>query len=130
MSHVPELLASVLQIIWINVLLSGDNAVVIALACRDLDARHRRLAVTLGCVAAIVLRLICSFFIVTVLHLPLVRLFGGALLLWIAVQLLLGDDDPEVGAAPSLWAAVRTIAFADAIMSLDNVFAVTAAARG
>ena len=119
-----------LQIVWINILLSGDNAVVIALACRGLDPRQRRWAIAGGSLAAVALRIVFTFFIVALLHLPYLKLASGLLLLWIAVGLVRQDQHARtVAAASSIWAAVRTIALADAIMSLDNVVAVAAAAR-
>ena len=118
-----------LQIVWINILLSGDNAVVIALACRGLQARQRNLAILGGSAVAVAMRIVLTFFVVRLLGLPYIKLGSGLLLLWIAVDLLRSHDDKEVAAAGSIWGAVRTIAVADAVMSLDNVVAVAAAAR-
>lgn len=120
-----------LQIIWIDLLLSGDNAVVIALACRRLPEERRRRAVVLGATAAVALRLIFAVVIFSLLSLPWLKAVGGALLVWIAVKLLLEDRREEkVAPAASLWGAVRIIAVADALMSLDNVLAIAGAARG
>ena len=118
-----------LQIVWINILLSGDNAVVIALACRGLEVRQRRWAIVGGSAAAVAMRIVLTFFVVKLLGLPYLKLASGLLLFWIAVNLLRSHDDKEVAAAGSTWGAVRTIALADAVMSLDNVVAVAAAAR-
>ena len=130
MSTLSALILQGLQIVWINVLLSGDNAVVIALACRGLDRSRRRWAVGLGSLAAVALRIVLTIFIVAVLRLPYVKLASGLLLLWIAVRLLRAEEgDQDVAASSSIWGAVRTITLADAVMSLDNVVAVAAAAR-
>jgi YjbE family integral membrane protein len=121
---------ALLKIIWVNVLLSGDNAVVIALAARSLPAHQQNKAVLAGSGAAIVLRVILTLFAVTLLQFPYLKLVGSALLMWIGVQLLAGDDgEGEVKASASLWSAVRTILIADLVMSLDNVIAVAAAAN-
>ncbi len=130
MSTLSALAVQGLQIVWINVLLSGDNAVVIALASRSLEATRRRWAVAIGSLAAVALRIAFTVFIVALLRLPYVKLVSGLLLLWIAIRLLLSESEgKEVAAAASIWGAVRTIALADAVMSLDNVVAVAAAAR-
>jgi YjbE family integral membrane protein len=124
-----QLALQALQIVWINVLLSGDNAVVIALACRSLDRRRRTWAIAGGSAVAVLLRIVLTFFVVALLGLPAVKLFSGCLLLWIAVDLLRAHESGEVEAAGSIWGAIRTIALADAVMSLDNVVAVAAAAK-
>jgi len=121
------------QIILVNIILSGDNAVVIALACRNLQERHKKAAILAGSLGAILLRLIFSFFIVFLLSIPYLKLIGAALLLWIGVKLLLpeeGDHSDGKAAASHLWGAIRTIVIADAVMSLDNVIAIAAAAKG
>jgi YjbE family integral membrane protein len=124
---------ALLQIIWINILLSGDNAVVIALACRSLPPRQQRWGIILGTLPAIVLRIIFAIVITYLMEIPWLKVIGGLLLFWIAVKMLQseegGHEDGDGGAA-SLWAAVRTIVVADAVMSLDNVIAIAAAARG
>ncbi len=126
---VPFWLA-IAKIVWIDVLLSGDNAVVIALAARNLSPDRQRKAVIYGSAGAIVLRIVLVFFAVTLLSLPCVKLFGAALLVWIGVQLLRGDDkDRKIDPARNLFAAVRTILVADFVMSLDNVLAVAAVAE-
>lgn len=128
----PEFWAGLMKIIGINIVLSGDNAVVIALAARSLPPHQQKIAVWGGAGAAIVMRIILTFFAVALLELPYLKLAGAALLLWIGVKLLLPEESEEGGeeAASSLWAAVRTILIADLVMSLDNVIAVAAAAKG
>lgn len=128
----PQFWVAVLQIIVIDILLSGDNAVVIALACRSLPDDQRRLGVFWGVGGAIALRVLLTFFAVTLLTLDYVKLLGAALLMWIAIKLVLPQEDDgehEIAAAGSLLAAIRTIVVADLVMSLDNVVAVAAAAR-
>lgn len=123
-------LVALLKIIWVNVLLSGDNAVVIALAARNLPGAQQKRAIVFGSGAAIVLRVVLTLFAVQLLQLPWLKLIGSALLLWIGIQLLAdNDDEAEVHAHTSLWGAVRTILIADLVMSLDNVIAVAAAAN-
>jgi YjbE family integral membrane protein len=122
----------VLKLIWINVLLSGDNAIVIALACRALPPRQRFWGIVLGAAAAVALRIFFTVILAYVLELPWLRLVGGLLLLWIAVKLLVQDeaDEASVESSNNLWGAVRTVAIADVVMSLDNVLAIAAAAHG
>jgi YjbE family integral membrane protein len=124
----------ILQIIWIDLLLSGDNAVVIALACRNLPPKQRKWGILLGAAVAIILRIIFAGMITTLLAIPYLKLIGGVLLLWIAVKLLLGEEEGDgehsVASHDQLWRAVSTIAMADVLMSLDNVIAVAAAAKG
>ena len=128
----PEFWVALLQIIWIDILLSGDNAVVIALACRSLPEKQRRTGILLGAGAAVALRILFALIITYLLAVPYLRIFGGVLLFWIAVKLITGEneDHHDIEASDSLWRAVRTIAIADAVMSLDNVVAIAAAARG
>lgn len=129
----PQFWLAVLQIIAIDILLGGDNAVVIALACRKLPEHQRTRGIAWGVVGAIVLRLLLLFFAVQLLALPYLKLVGAALLLWIGVKLLLPDEEVthgEVVASTSLAGAIKTIIVADAVMSLDNVVAVAGAARG
>ena len=121
------------KIIWINVLLSGDNALVIAMACRGLDPKLRLWGMIFGAGAAVLLRIIFTFIVVTLMALPYLKLVGGLALLWIAAKLLVPEHEDEEGgvdAAAHLWAAVRIVAIADIVMSLDNVIAVAAAANG
>jgi YjbE family integral membrane protein len=121
---------ALLKIIWINILLSGDNAVVIALAARNLPKRQQTLAILGGSGAAIVLRVVLTLFAVALLQYPFLKLIGSGLLLWIGVQLLAGGDDGgDVKSSDSLAVAIRTILVADLVMSLDNVIAVAAAAN-
>ena len=118
------------KIIWVNILLSGDNAVVIALAARGLPSHQQSKAILAGSGAAIILRIVLTLFAVQLLQFPYLKLIGSVLLLWIGVQLLAGgDEDGDVTASGSLWHAVRTILIADLVMSLDNVIAVAAAAN-
>ena len=128
----PELWIGLLKIIGINIILSGDNAVVIALAARSLPPAQQKKAVLLGSGAAVVLRVGLTVVAARLLEMPYLQLAGGALLLWIGVQLLSEDegDDGHAKHHVSLLAAVRTILIADVVMSLDNVIAVAAAAKG
>ncbi|MFG1422764.1 TerC family protein [Roseixanthobacter liquoris] len=128
----PTFWVSLLQIIWIDLLLSGDNAVVIALACRSLPPGQRRWGILLGAGAAVGLRIIFALAVSYLLGIPLLKVAGGLLLIWIAVKLVTDNEGEthEVAASDSLWKAVRTIAIADAVMSLDNVVAIAAASRG
>jgi YjbE family integral membrane protein len=127
----PLFWTALAKIIGVNVVLSGDNAVVIALAARSLPARQQKLAIGWGAGAAIVLRIVLTVFAVALLALPWLKLVGAVLLLWIGVKLLMpGDASEGVGAADNLLAAIRTILVADVVMSLDNVIAVAAAAGG
>ena len=127
----PELWIALFQIILINIVLSGDNAVVIALACRSLPPTQQKKAIIFGSVGAIVLRIILTFFAVYLLQLPYLKLLGAALLLWIGIGLLKGDDDDaELEGHSGLFAAIKTIVIADLVMSLDNVIGVAAAAKG
>ncbi len=121
------------QIIWINIILSGDNAVVIALAARSLEPRQQKLAIFWGTAAAVLLRVVLTIVAVKLMALPWLQLVGGILLLWIGVQLLNDGDDEEDGGEnkqSGLMAAIRTILVADLVMSLDNVIGVAAAANG
>ena len=122
-----------LKIIWINIILSGDNAVVIAMAARTLPPHQQGKAVVWGSAAAVVLRVLLTVVAVKLLALSYLQIVGGLLLLWIGVQLLGEEDEGEEGPAKhhgSLLGAIRTILIADLIMSLDNVIAVAAAAKG
>ncbi|MEO6024304.1 MAG: TerC family protein [Burkholderiales bacterium] len=123
---------ALLQIIGVNIVLSGDNAVVIALACRSLPEKERRLGVLFGSAGAIVLRIILTFFAVSLLHYPYLKIVGALLLLWIGIKLLVPEDGygHGISANDNLMAAIRTIIIADLVMSLDNVMGVAAAAKG
>jgi YjbE family integral membrane protein len=128
----PAFWVAVSKIIWINILLSGDNALVIALACRGLQPRHRLWGMVLGAGAAVVLRIIFTGIVVTLMELPYLKLVGGLALLVIAAKLLVPDEEgeDEVESALHLLAAVQIVVVADIVMSLDNVIAVAAAANG
>jgi YjbE family integral membrane protein len=124
---------SVVQIIAIDILLGGDNAVVIALACRRLPEEQRKKGILWGVVGAIALRVVLIFFALQLLALPGLKIAGGVLLLWIGVKLLQpehGDGHDVIEGSTSLLGAIRTIIIADAVMSMDNVIAVAGAARG
>ena len=121
-----------LKIVWINIILSGDNAVVIALAARSLPAEQQKKAIFWGSAAAVVLRIGLTVVAAKLLELSFLQIIGGLLLLWIGIQLLSEDDEGDGPAKEhgNLMAAVRTILIADLVMSLDNVIAVAAAAKG
>lgn len=124
-------LAKIASIILLDIVLSGDNAVVIALACRNLAKEQRKKAILLGTGGAIGLRIILTFIAVWLLQIPLVKVAGGLLLLYIAFDLLRsGNEDPDVKSGNNLFAAVRTIIIADFVMSLDNVLAIAGVANG
>ena len=121
------------QIIMIDILLGGDNAVVIALACRKLPARQRTQGILWGTAGAILLRVILIFFALTLLAIPYLKIVGALLLLWIGIKLLLPEHEEEHGniqASDRLWGAVKTVIVADFVMSLDNVIAIAGAAQG
>jgi YjbE family integral membrane protein len=132
LSHTPFWIA-LGQIIWINILLSGDNAVVIALACRSLPARQKFWGIILGAGAAVLLRVIFTIIIAQIMLVPFLKLIGGILLLWIAVKLLVPEDEHgkghKVKAGETLMRAVWLVTVADIVMSLDNVIAIAAAAE-
>src|SRR5215467_7484921 len=119
-------------IVWVNVILSGDNAVVIALAARALPEKQQKQAVFWGAAAAVVLRIVLTVVAVELLRLPYLKLVGGALLFWIALKLLIPEDDggDDVTSSSHLMGAIKTILIADLVMSLDNVIAVAAVAKG
>ncbi len=123
---------ALLEIIWVNILLSGDNAVVIALAARSLPVAQQRTAITWGSAGAILLRIVLTLVAAKLLLLPWLKIVGAILLLYIGVSLLMpeGESDGDAKEYGSLWAAIRTILVADLVMSLDNVVAVAAAAHG
>jgi YjbE family integral membrane protein len=127
----PTFWFAVGKIIWINVLLSGDNALVIAMACRGLAPRQRLWGMTIGAGIAVVLLIAFTGIVATLMELPYLKLVGGLALLLIAAKLLVPDDEgDDVTAGTSLWHAIRIVVIADIIMSLDNVIAVAAAANG
>ncbi|MBM3648000.1 MAG: TerC family protein [Alphaproteobacteria bacterium] len=128
----PAFWSGLVQIILVNIVLSGDNALVIALACRNLEKRHQRPAILAGSAGAIILRIIFVLIVDQLLKISYLKLIGGLLLLWIGVKLVQGEEEDEDGvkASSSLWGAIRTIIIADAVMSLDNAIAIAAAAHG
>jgi YjbE family integral membrane protein len=127
----PQFWVALLQIIAIDILLGGDNAVVIALACRKLPPRLRNRGILWGVFGAIALRVVLIFFAITLLRVPYLKIVGALLLVWIGVKLLLPEDDGghEVKASDHLLGAIKTIIIADAVMSLDNVIAIAGAAK-
>jgi YjbE family integral membrane protein len=129
----PGFWLGALQIIWIDILLSGDNAVVIALACRQLPPQQRLWGMVLGAGAAVSLRVLFAGIVTELMELPYLKLVGACLLVWVAVKLVVPEDadaDGQLAPADTLWRAVRIIAIADAVMSLDNVIAIAAVADG
>ena len=119
-------------IIWVNIILSGDNAVVIALAARSLPAHQQKQAILWGAGAAVILRIVLTVVAVKLLEFPFLKLVGGLALLWIAVKLLVPEEEggDEVASSSHLIGAIKTILIADLVMSTDNVLAVAAAAKG
>lgn len=129
----PEFWVAVGQIIMIDILLGGDNAVVIALACRKLPPAQRTRGILWGTAGAILLRVVLIFFALTLLAIPFLKLAGAILLLWIGVKLLVPEQDDghgNIAASDKLWAAVKTVIVADLVMSVDNVIAIAGAAQG
>jgi len=120
------------QIIMIDIVLSGDNAVVIALACRNLSPEQRKTGIFWGVAGAVSLRVVLTIFAAMVMNLPWLKFVGGLLLFWIAVKLMLPEDEegPDIEPSAHLWGAVKTIVVADFVMSLDNVIGVAGAAHG
>ena len=120
------------QIIMIDILLGGDNAVVIALACRNLPAKQRTQGIIYGTLGAIVLRVILIAFALALLAIPYLKIVGAILLLWIGVKLLQPEDDGDhnISSSDKLWGAVKTVIVADLVMSVDNVLAIAGAAQG
>ena len=128
-----QFFVDLLRIMSIDILLSGDNAVVIALASRSLPDAQRWRAVVGGSAAAVVMRILLCLIITTVLKVPYLKVGGGMMLLYIGVKLVLPEgeaDGSDVAATSHVWGAIRTILIADAVMSLDNVVAIAAAAHG
>jgi len=128
----PQFWVAVLQIIAIDILLGGDNAVVIALACRNLPDKQRKLGIFWGVFGAIALRVGLTIFAVTLLSIPFLKIIGAILLFWIGLKLVMpqdGGDEHNIDGSVSLMGAIKTIIVADFVMSLDNVIAVAAAAK-
>ena len=137
MEFAPGFWEGLLKIIGVNIVLSGDNAVVIALASRSLAPRLRNKAIWFGALGAVLLRLLFSFFIVELMMIPYLKIIGALLLLWIGVKMLVPEHNAhgaegaeKNGGNGSVWNAIKTIIIADAVMSLDNVIAIAAAAEG
>src|SRR5512147_3271986 len=134
MISTPQFWVDVFKIIMIDLLLSGDNAVVIALACRNLPEAQRRKGILYGVVGAIGLRVVLTFFAVGLLALPYLKLVGALLLIWIGIKLILPEEEEHgessIKAEANLWGAIKTIIIADFVMSLDNVLGVAGAAHG
>ena len=128
----PEFWVAVGQIIMIDILLGGDNAIVIALACRNLPPEMRTKGIIWGTAGAIVLRVILIFFALTLLSIPYLKLVGAILLVWIGVKLLLPEDEghENIAASDKLMGAIKTIIVADLVMSVDNVIGIAGAAQG
>ncbi len=129
----PTFWVSVLQIIWIDILLAGDNAVVIALACRNLPPNLRVWGMVLGAGVAVVLRILFTLIVSELMTIQFLKIAGGIALIFIAVKLLLPEeeeDETTIKGSNKLWQAVRIVALADVVMSLDNVIAIAAASRG
>jgi YjbE family integral membrane protein len=126
-----EFWLALLQIIWVNIILSGDNAVVIALACRSLPPRQQKWGIILGAGAAVLLRIIFVLIIAYLLELPYLKIIGGLLLFWIGYKLMMPEEGEGHGveAGSNLMRAVTIVLWADLVMSLDNVIAIAAAAR-
>ena len=124
--------AAVASIILYDIVLGGDNAVVIALACRQLPPAQRTKGILLGTAGAIVLRVVLIAFAITLLQLPYLKLIGGVLLVWIGIKLLVPHEEEhsQIQGSDKLWAAVRTVIVADLVMSIDNVLAIAGAAQG
>ena len=128
----PLIWGKLFEIILLNVILSGDNAVVIALACRALAPEQRTKGIALGAAVAVVLRIAFTVVIASLLSMPFLRVVGAGLLVWIAVKLLVeeeGQDEDSIAASSKLWKVVQTVAIADIVMSLDNVLAIAGVAR-
>ena len=125
---------AVLQIVAIDIILGGDNAIVIALACRNLPKHQQRVGILWGTAGAIILRVILVFFATSLMEIPGLRLIGGILLIWIGIKLLTEvethDLEGKINQSSNLLTAIRTIIIADFVMSLDNALAITAAAKG
>lgn len=123
--------SGLMSVVMIDLILAGDNAVVIAMAVQNLPGKQRKWGIILGAGAAVLLRVVCTFFAAQMLKISLLKFIGGALILWIAVKLLVqGHEDEKVEDASNLWQAVKLIVIADFVMSLDNMLAVAGASKG
>ncbi len=125
-----EFLSALAIIIFIDLILAGDNAIVIAMAARNLPKNKQKVVILWGTFGAIAIRAAATILMVSLLNLPWLMLTGGLLLIWIAFKLLVGEDEHEVKAQNNVFAAIRTIIIADAVMGIDNVIAVAGAAEG
>ncbi|MCZ8518061.1 MULTISPECIES: TerC family protein [Paenibacillus] len=125
-----EFLLKLLNIVLIDLVLAGDNAIVIALAARNLPKEHQKKAIMWGTVGAVIIRVLATLAVVWLLKLPYLLLIGGVVLIWIAYKLLVDKSDHAVEAKPQLWPAIRTIIIADGVMGFDNVMAVAGASHG
>ena len=126
----PTFFTALLSIILIDLVLAGDNAIVIGLAARNLPKEHQKKAILWGTIGAIVIRAAATLVVVWLLKMPALLLIGGVILVWIAYKLLVDKKDHEIQAKPSLWPAIQTIIVADAVMGFDNVMAVAGASHG
>lgn len=126
----PTFFTALLSIILIDLVLAGDNAIVIGLAARNLPKEHQKKAIIWGTIGAIVIRAVATLVVVWLLKLPALLLIGGLVLIWIAYKLLVDKKDHEIQAKPNLWPAIQTIIIADAVMGFDNVMAVAGASHG
>lgn len=128
----PQFWTALMAIIWVNIILSGDNAVVIALAARALPEKQQKQAVIWGAGAAVVMRIVLTIVAVELLKLSFLKIIGSILLMWIAVKLLIPEEggEEDIASSSNLFSAIKTILIADLVMSLDNVIAVAAAAKG
>lgn len=131
LSGMSEAIVSLAQIMFINVVLSGDNAVVIALACRSLNPKDQRRAFIIGTAGIVILMTLLTAFAAALMTVPYIQLVGSVLLLWIGIKLLLPEEgDEDLKGSSNFWEAVRTIIIADIVMSLDNVLGMAGAAKG
>jgi YjbE family integral membrane protein len=120
----------IFEIIWIDILLSGDNAILIALACHKLPKKQRKWGIVLGAGGGVALRVAFAFVVVQLMSVPALKAIGGLMLLGVATKLLIDETEHNIASKENLWGAVFSIIMADAVMSLDNVIAIAAAARG
>ncbi|MED4956769.1 MULTISPECIES: TerC family protein [Paenibacillus] len=126
----PEFWAALFSIILIDLVLAGDNAIVIGLAARNVPQKDQKKVIVWGTVGAILIRVVMTLLVVQLLNIPGLRLVGGLALVWIACKLIVDEKSHEINAGNQMWAAIRTIIIADAMMGLDNVLAVAGAAHG